>query len=71
MNTRIKPNRLNGHCPDRNRCALLPFACVDNCWRMEPDLIEAARVSGAQTVGEPVRPTSTRAGKNTLIESEE
>jgi hypothetical protein len=68
MDTGQQPRRLNGHCPDLTRCALLPFACSELCWRMEGDLIEAARVAGAKTAGLPMRPgrtIKTRAGKNT------
>jgi hypothetical protein len=67
MVTGQKHNRLNGHCPDLARCSLLPLACSLLCWRMEGDLIEAARAKGAKTAGDPVRPArtiSTRAGKN-------
>jgi hypothetical protein len=69
MVTGLKHNRLNGHCPDLARCSLLPLACSLLCWRMEGDLIEAARLAGAKTAGvDPLRrarPISTRAGKNT------
>lgn len=57
METGGQHNRLKGHCPDRTRCALLPFACSQLCWRLEADLIEATRVSQARN--------TARAGRNT------
>lgn len=67
MVTGQKHNRLNGQCPDHQRCSLEPFACSDLCWRLEPELIELARLAGAR-LGVPVRPGRTikaRSGRNT------
>lgn len=65
MDTGQQQRRLKGRCPDLRRCALLPFACSELCWRLEPALIEAARVAGAKLPWPPERMTRNRAGKNT------
>lgn len=63
----VKGNRLNGQCPDNQKCSLA-IHCCDLCWRMEPELIEAARVAGARAEAEALylRPIKGSAGVRTL-----